>query len=559
MTVRTPSATAASLLLAGVIALSGCSVHFSGSSDSAGSARSGPTLRNIGWVTAAPSKVAAGGTLRLAADSIPSNFNPQQTDGAMSEASTILAPTAGSAIRITADGGWQVDPDYATSIKVTSKSPLTISVHLNKHAVWQGGTAIRSKDMVAFWHAQNGSNSAFKVSSTEGFEDISSVKAQGTYAYSVIFKKPIGEWPQYVYPRLPANVSSSPKLFNSAFRKRAIPSNGPFNVAAIDGRTGTVTETPNPRWWGTKPRLAKIVWRIATPDVQAKAYAANELDAVDVQAGSYPTVKGSGTLQTAAGLEWTQLTLNGARGPLKDANVRRAVAHAINRTQIADQAASEVGARGTTLGSFVYLPGQRGYHDSATSIAYDRKESVRLLAKAGYAKNSHGTMTRKGKTLTLTMPVPAKTPTNSERATAIKNDLKRIGIVVRLRSVPADSFFNSYVVALNFDLVTFTWRGSAFPVAGTEPLFFPVDSGQNFTGLRDDRLGPAWDSANAALDDAKRHEIVRAIDGRLLDDSPMVPIAVTPITVAVRNGVLNYGASQFEQPDWTRVGFNLKK
>lgn len=558
MTVRTPSATAASLVLAGALVLSGCSI-LPGGGDSAGSGHADKALGNTGWVAAAPSKVAAGGTLRLAVDAIPPNFNPQQTDGSMSNASTILAPTAGSAIRVTADGGWRVDPDYATSIKVTSKSPLTISVHLNKHAVWQSGTPITAKDMVAFWRAQNGSSSAFKVSSTAGYEDISTVRAEGTYAYSVIFRKPTGEWPLYVYPRLPASVSSSPKAFNSAFRKRAIPSNGPFKVASIDAKTGTVTETPNPRWWGAKPRLAKIVWRIATAVVQAKAFAANELDAVDVQPATYATVKGHGSVQAASGLEWTQLTLNGARGPLKDVDVRRAVAHAINRRQIANKASSEVGQKGTTLGSFTYLPGQRGYHDSSAALAYDPKESARLLAKAGYVKNSHGLMARKGESLTLTMPVPAKTPSNSERAATIKSDLKKVGIAVTLRPVPASTFFNKYVIALNFDLVTFTWRGSAFPVAATEPLFFPVDSGQNFTGLRDDGLGAAWDKANAALDDAKRRKIVQSLDDRLLDEVPMVPIGVTPITVAVRNGVLNYGASQFEQPDWTRVGFTPKK
>ncbi|MCW2801505.1 MAG: hypothetical protein JWQ70_2977 [Aeromicrobium sp.] len=558
MMVRFPSTTAATLVLAGVLALSGCSI-LPGGSDSGGSGAAGHTLKSTDWVAAASSKVSAGGTLRLAADAIPSNFNPQQTDGSMSQASTILAPTTGSAIRVTSDGGWRVDRDYATSVKVTSKSPLTISVHLNKRAVWQNGAHITSKDMVAFWRAQNGSNADYKVSSTAGYEDISTVKTEGTYAYSVIFKKTSGEWPLYVYPRLPAEVSSDPKAFNSAFRKKAIPSNGPFNVSSIDAKTGTVTETPNPGWWGAAPRLTKIVWRIATPDVQAKAFAANELDAVAVQPGTYQTVKGHGSLQAASGLEWTQLTLNEARGPLKDVNVRRAVAHAIDRTQIADQAAGEVGVKGTTLGSFVYVPGQRGYHDSSSSIAYDLKESARLLGKAGYAKNAHGLMVRKGKTLTLTMPVPADTPTNSERAVAVKNDLRKIGIVVNFRTVPADSFFNSYVISLNFDIVTFTWRGSAFPVAATEPLFFPVDSGQNFTGLRDDGLDPAWDKANAAVNDGKRHALVQAIDSRLLKEAPIVPIAVTPITVAVRNGVLNYGASQFEQSDWTRVGFTPKK
>ena len=39
----------------------------------------------------------------------------------------------------------------------------------------------------------------------------------------------------------------------------------------------------------------------------------------------------------------------------------------------------------------------------------------------------------------------------------------------------------------------------------------------------------------------------------------MVPLAVTPIVVAVRKSLLNYGAAQFEQPDWTVVGFTKKK
>lgn len=35
----------------------------------------------------------------------------------------------------------------------------------------------------------------------------------------------------------------------------------------------------------------------------------------------------------------------------------------------------------------------------------------------------------------------------------------------------------------------------------------------------------------------------------------MVPLAVTPSVVAVREGVVNVGATSFEQPQWTIVGF----
>ncbi len=118
-----------------------------------------------------------------------------------------------------------------------------------------------------------------------------------------------------------------------------MPSNGPFVVASVNEKTGTITEKRNPRWWGSKPRLEQVVWRIADPTVQAKAFAADELDAVSVDATTYEDVADSGTVQRAGGGTWTHLTLNGGRGPLKDVKVRRAVSAAIDRDALAAEAA----------------------------------------------------------------------------------------------------------------------------------------------------------------------------------------------------------------------------
>ena len=114
---------AAAVLLAGSLVLSGCSL-MSGDGDggnrgdpgpkaSADAPRKATSLPSTAWVKAAGSSVATGGTLRLAADAVPRNFNPLHADAAMSDAATILSPTSGTAIRITADGGWKVDPDHA--------------------------------------------------------------------------------------------------------------------------------------------------------------------------------------------------------------------------------------------------------------------------------------------------------------------------------------------------------------------------------------------------------------------------------------------------------------
>jgi peptide/nickel transport system substrate-binding protein len=562
---RSPLAAVASLVLAGSLALSGCSGT---SEDDKPAPKPQPTrtssapteLPSTAWRTAEPDRVATGGVLRLAAATLPSNFNPLHSDAADSDAARILGPTTGSAVRITEGGGWAVDPNYARSVEVVDAEPLTIEVKLNRRAVWEGGTAITANDMIAFWKAQNGSNAAFQVISTTGYDNIAAVEAgKDEFRYSVTFERPTAEWPMYVYPRLPANVSSSPKLFNQAFRKRAISSNGPYVVTSIDADQGLVTQEPNPRWWGEKPRLDSITWNIADPSVQAEAYANDELDAVDLEAATYDVAKGTGTVQRAAGVEWSQVTLNGGRRPLADVDVRRAVARAIDRTPIATTVATALGAPPAPLGSLLLVPGQEGYRDSSDGIAHDPAAARALLEKAGYTAGADGMFAKDGKRLELTMPVPENTPANSARSEAIAKDLKAVGIAVTLRPVPEATFFEEVVIPLDFDLVTFVRRASPFPVAAAKPLYFPLDSPQNYTGLGTARFGTGFDTVAGTLDDKLRVKRIAKLDEWLLEDVPVVPLAVTPVAVAVRDSVVNYGAAQFEQPDWTRVGFVTKK
>lgn len=563
---RRPLIWFASSMLAGSLLLSGCSLLPGGDDDTGSEPKAAATtspvteLPGTAWKTAEPAAVAQGGTLRLAASSLPANFNPLQSDAADSDAAKILAPTTGSAVRITADGGWEVDPDYATSVEVVDDDPLTVEVTLNPQAVWQGGTSITAKDMVAFWKAQNGSDDAFEVISTVGYDAISAVEpGKDEFSYTVTFSRPTAEWPLYVYPRLPANVSASPKLFNQAFRSRAISSNGPFVVTSIDRDAGTVTQKPNPRWWGDTPKLDEVTFNIGDPELQAEAYRNGELDAVDLQASTYRTARRTGTVQRAAGVEWSQVTLNGGRGPLADATVRQAVARAIDRGPIATTQASALGGPPAPLGSVLLVPGQMGYVDSSAPISYDPDAAKALLADAGYTAGADGMLAKDGTPLSLTLPVPKDTPVNNARAAAIAADLEKVGIAVTVTPVPAETFFDDVVIPLDFDLVTYVRRASPFPLTSAKPLFFPLDSAQNYTGIGTARFGTGFDTVIGTLDDTLRHKRIAKLDEWLFEDVPMIPLAVTPVAVGVRGGVVNYGASQFEQPDWTTVGFAATK
>ena len=548
-------------LLGVSVVLAGGYWWLGGDDPAAGPAASGSdALPTTAWSRAGAGSVTAGGRLRLAVSIWPANFNPAQADGEGASTAQVLAPTTGGPVRITTDGGWRVDTDYARSVDVVDKKPLTVRVRLNHDAVWQDGTPITAKDMTAFHRAMSGDVDGLEVASTDGFGDIDSVeRGDDRFEYTVTFDSPRSDWPLYIYPRLPASVSTKPKAFNRGFRAKAVPSNGPFVVASVDKKTGTITEERNPRWWGRKPRLEQVVWRIADPAVQAKAFAADELDAVSVDRTTYPEVEDAGTVQRAAGGMWSHLTLNGGRGPLKDARVRRAVAAAIDREALASAAGKSVGAPGRTVGSLVLVPGQRGYRDVAgRELKPGQDEARALLDDAGYAQKD-GKATRDGKPLTLTLPVPSDTPTSEARVKAIAADLDAVGITVKTPTVDSARFFRDTVVPLDFDFVTFTWPASPFPVEAAARRFRPVDSPQNYTGLAAKKLNKRWNDASATLDDDERADLIHDLDARLLREAVVIPISSLPDVVVVREGLVNYGAATFEQPDFTAVGFRAKK
>ncbi|WP_329282658.1 ABC transporter family substrate-binding protein [Streptomyces sp. NBC_00691] len=82
---------------------------------------------------------------------------------------------------------------------------------------------------------------------------------------------------------------------------------------------------------------------------------------------------------------YTQLSLNGESGPLADERVRRAVARAINRRELAESVLKPLGLPAEPPGSHLALAGQAAYADSSDALgSQDTEEARALLADAGW-------------------------------------------------------------------------------------------------------------------------------------------------------------------------------
>ncbi|MFJ8693979.1 ABC transporter family substrate-binding protein [Streptomyces roseolilacinus] len=84
---------------------------------------------------------------------------------------------------------------------------------------------------------------------------------------------------------------------------------------------------------------------------------------------------------------YTQLALNGESGPLADERVRRAVARALDRRELAEAVLAPLGLPAEPLGSHLALAGQDAYADSSGALGgQDTEEALALLADAGWTK-----------------------------------------------------------------------------------------------------------------------------------------------------------------------------
>ncbi|MGA7206294.1 MAG: ABC transporter family substrate-binding protein [Specibacter sp.] len=556
------------------LAVTGCSAGGGGTAkpsiDNSKGAADTATLPTVAWTKADYAAVKDGGTLTLAIDQLPDNWNLLQADGANVSGAQIVDPTTGGPVRTTADGGWEINPDYATDVKLVSQDPQVVEVKLNPKAVWEDGTPITYKDFAATVKAASGADKAYQLASDNVYKDIASVEKEDTdQNFKITFKNKNADWPsilggstagQGTTSILPEAIAADSKAFNEGYKSKPLPSDGPFKVSKLDTTGQVVTLVPNDKWWGQKPKLEKIIMKVVSRDGLAQAYANKELDAFSIgtNKNNYDTAKkrADGAVQQTGGLTWNHVTINGSKGPLADVKVRQAVARAVDRDTISASRLSPIGAPVISQGSYIYMPGQKGYQDDATAvIGFDTAKSEALLKDAGYTKGSDGIQAKDGKKLELTYTLDANNPVSEQIFKQLQANLAKVGITLKNNTVPSDKFFSDYVLKSNFEMTGFAWSGTPFPISGSESIFYPKDAGQNFTGITDDKLGDLWAKANAELDPAKRIVLANEIDKTIFAYTPVIPLTPTPNTYAVTNGLVNYGAAQFQSIDWTTVGW----
>lgn len=421
------------------------------------------------------------GTLRWAVDTTPTTFNAFQA-----AAGTGTQRIAGAVLPVLhtldARGRPQRNGDYLESADITAREPKQVVTYkLNPKAVWSDGRPLSAEDFQAQWKALRGTENAYRTARNAGYDRIAGIEpGEKDHEVKVTFAKPYTDWRSLFTPLYPKNVMSDPAVFNAGARKGLAVSAGPFMVRTVADKS--VTLVRNPRWWGDRARLSRLVFQTVPAEQRAAALIGGQLDMAEVDRSTarriratYPDGKkqaagakksgGAGeagapdpamdgqdpaatprtgaaehgpgqdrpetvalrrfTLRKALDPGYTQLALNGTKGPLADERVRRAVARAIDRQELAKLVLGPLGLPTKPLGNHLLMAGQKGYKDHSGALGgRDTHAAQSLLADAGWRANGSSTRQKSldGKTDDRAPRRAAPTAMASDTATATASD-----------------------------------------------------------------------------------------------------------------------------------------
>ncbi|SFY49500.1 ABC transporter family substrate-binding protein [Streptomyces sp. F-1] len=476
-------------------------------------------------------------------------------------ASRVWAWYNADAITYSPTGDVQYNPDYFSDVKVAvvgGNQKVTLTI--NPKAVFNDGTPIDWTAIRATWKANNGSDKAYAASSTDGYDQITSVTKGVNAKQAVItFRGVNPSWSSlfttFLHPKA-ATVAN----FNDAYVKKAHPEwgAGPYTVGKWDTHSGDITFVRNPKWWGRKGKLDKRVYVNLESTAAINAFKNGQIDYVSAtDAESLKQIKGlQGTEIRSGGSPFEySLYFNTKSSVIADKAVRKAIEESVDRTQIAKIRFQGLDYKEPLPGSAILYSFQKGYQDNVSAVLkYAPQEAGKELDAAGWKPGSDGVRVKNGKKLEVGYTLLGDDPLDKATAGALAAMLKPVGIRLDVRKAD-EADFSKILSDRKFDL--FLSGNRSMDPFGARYLcdFYCSDRDSNITGAGSPALDREIRATGEIADLGKQAAAANEVERKALREYAFLPLFSGPSTYGVKKGLANVGATIFYNPLPETVGW----
>ncbi len=475
-------------------------------------------------------KAAACGSIRLWGSSMPKSFNMWQDYNSFSvniislmfEPLVTLHSTEDREVGLLAES-WEISPDS-----------MTFTFHIDPRARWSDGKPVTAEDVQFYYDVimePKHLTPIFKVGLSRFNRpevlDSLTVRVQAKEVHWGNFWEAAGitAFPKHVW---------KDKDFNTVRYEFPVV-NGPYRIRTFrEDRFLELSRRAD--WWGFQKKWNQgkynfntIRYRFMEDRIKTlEAFKKQELDAYPVYTSSlwmkqtdFPAVqKGFAVKRQIYNKEpigFQGLALNLRRETFQDIRVRRALAMLLNRALINEKYMFN---QYFLLNSYYPDLWEKNQNPHAPLISFNPDSARILLAEAGYVPDAEGRLTKDGKPFTFTFITAAD---DLRHLTLYQEDLKRVGIEAKI-DLMSQSTLRKRLDDADYDIYWINWGASRLrdPEASWHSSTALAKGTNNITGLQDPIVDSLIEVQKTEFDLAKRNEILRRLDDRLIELMPYI-------------------------------------
>jgi peptide/nickel transport system substrate-binding protein len=430
-----------------------------------------------------------------------------------------------------------------------SEDGRTWTFHVRKDVKWQNGQAMTGEDILFTFQAlQSGKLGSLYEKDLAGNVNIveAGLRNNDPYTFFVRLAEPSSEVLDIMtFPVLSKNVYQSPEFMQKEkgnFSMTPI-GTGPYQVDLSQPYNGTSMKlVRNEDWWNGKPYIDSILARVCQTNEEARAaLGKGEIDLVDtmaVYANNYSDLdKITGYKYLTENYEFLALNCN---NPLfADKNVRKAIAYAIDRTDIISRVYLN---NAETVD--VPMPSNSWLYDSAYRIYdYDEKRAAKLLKEAGWTdSDGDGVLDKivEGEKQDLAFTILTNSDNDFRRDVAelISKHLSLVGFRVQTEAVSWEQLQSENMQKHKFDAILTGYYLDYVP-----DLRFAFHSSQigkgknNFYRYQNPELDSLLDTAAAAYKEKDKKKAYQKIQEHLVEELPVISLYFRTGSLLVNNRV----------------------
>jgi peptide/nickel transport system substrate-binding protein len=524
-------------------------------------------------------KLQDGGQVTYAIEKNIPNWNVTSAKGNVFETSEVATRLLPYTFGAQPDLNPTLNTDFVSSADVTSTSPFTVVYKINPKAVWSDGTPINVDDFIYNWKTQNGKDCPnCSVASTGGYDTIDSiVGSDNGKTVTVVMKSTYTDWKSMwsssggIYP---AHIAAQHGDTNTAAGLKAsfdwfgstVPtwSGGPWKIDNFQSNV-SVTEVPNPSWWGEKPKLSRVIFRIITDATQEPtALQNNEVQAIypQPQVDMVSQVKKIPNVSSyiGIGLTWEHFDLNLKTPALQNKALRQALFTAVDRQALINKTVGQFTDKVKPLNNHNFMPQQQGYKDVITSTGQGAGKidnAKKILTDAGYKIDNGKLIDPSGAAVPqLRIRYTVGNAIRQNECELFAQAAQQLGVSIKVD--PTDDLGTTTTTG-DYDIIVFAWVASPFVYAGAIQNWLST-SDSNYGHYNNSQSDSLIRQANSEADATKAADALNQADQIMSNDAYVLPLYQKPTFLASYDNIANIrNNSTLDAPTYNMQSWGIRK